>query len=168
MNQAHYSSIRDSIKSGDIVAVRNDSFASKLIRVFTQEPYSHVAVAWRDGRHVMLIEASSKTGIRIRPLSSAFQPGQVLRLISIAKDYWTDEIEDYALKQWGSPYSYIHCILAGFGVPLTQDGKWQCAEFCSKILELGGINTVCRFMTPGDLVESLLLKDCRITELTQI
>ena len=164
----NYSEVRPQIKSGDIIAVRDKTFTSKLIRYFSGESFSHVAIAWRCGRHVMLIEAHMGTGIRIRPMSAALKEGQILRVISTEEDYWTNDIEDFALKVWATPYSIVNCILAWLGFPLVQNGDWQCAEFCSIILKMGGIDIHCEYVTPGALVESLLIQNSRMIDVLSL
>ena len=152
-----YADLRDSIKSGDIIAFADTDGLSDFIRWWTKEPYSHVAIAWHYGRHVMLIEAHLDSGVAIRPLSKAMEKNKIVHHYTQPQLYWTDPVEDYALKQWGSGYDLPECVLAGLDQPPEMHpNKFQCAQLCWAVMRYGNVSLQMSRATPGTFIKSIV------------
>ena len=64
-----YSELRDKIKTGDVLAVKGAGFFSSLIRVFTGESYSHVAMFVWDVGGLFVFEFVEGVGYQSMPAS---------------------------------------------------------------------------------------------------
>lgn len=141
----NYSDTRPKIKSGDVLAWTHRSwgtwydFQVQMVRFFTQSEYSHVGVAYTLGDRVFVLE-SVGSGIRMFPLSQA---GSFYWLSLDTK--WTDDTLNAAMSKIGQTYSKWDGIRSLF-VKLKPgaDGKWECAEYTSFILQNAGIDIDCR------------------------
>ena len=152
-----YADLRDKIQSGDIIAFADDGGISNFIRWWTKEDYSHVAIAWHYGRHVMLIEAHLKTGVAIRPLSKALLDSDIVHHYTQPQSYWSDNVEDYALKQWGDTYDLPECVLAGLDEPPEMHShKFQCAALCWAVMRYGNVPLQMSRATPGTFIKSIV------------
>ena len=137
----HYPNIRQHIKSGDLLAWSHRApwwsswrdFKIALVRLFTRSEYSHVGIAWRVGQRVFVIEAVMPA-VRIFPLS------QVLPFYWVPMpQYWSDQVEEYALNQVGDAYSEWDAMVGYFGMP-ANDRREQCAELAIRIAQQGNVD----------------------------
>lgn len=67
-----YKSVREYLKTGDLVFCSGNYLFSKAIQKLTKSTWSHVAIIYKDeelGR-VLVLEAEARIGIRLIPLSS--------------------------------------------------------------------------------------------------
>lgn len=126
---------RPRIYSGDLLAWSHHGWRSwydikiQLVRIFTRSEYCHVGIAWVVGGRVFVLEAV-QSGVRIFPLSRLL-PFYWLSL----RVKWELEVEAWALRQIGEPYSTWQAILAGFGLLRAgEDAIWQCAEYAQEVL----------------------------------
>ncbi len=153
-----YSDARPQIKSGDVLAWTDTSWEhleAQLVRMFTRSEYTHVGIAWVIGGRVFILEAVSPK-IRIFPLSK-----EVPFFWIPMKDYWNDEVEEYALSLVGNKYSRLEAIRAFFKkVVVGQNDEWQCAEYVSSILKKGGVVDV--EPIPAEIVQKLQKMDCQV------
>lgn len=151
---AQYSLIRDTIKSGDILAWSHRSWSSwydlqiQAVRFFTQSEYCHVGTAWVVSGRVFVIEAVTPK-VRIYPLSKLLP----FYFIPI-KASWSMQAEEFALAQVGMEYSKLKAIESFFRVP-KDDNLWQCAELTAAIAKLNDVE-IGKKVTPSALVESAL------------
>jgi len=132
---------REHIRSGDILAWGHDRWGSfydlkiQLVRMFTRSEYCHVGVAWVIAGRVFVLEAVS-AGVRIFPLSRLL-PFYWVPL----RAAWEDEVEAWALRQVGEPYSQWQAVLAGLGLLKPgADSIWQCAEYAAEVARRAGVN----------------------------
>lgn len=135
-----YSNARVRLKSGDLLAWSHERWGSwydfkvQMVRVFTRSVYCHVGICWEVGGRVFVLEAVS-TGVRIFPLSRLL-PFYWLPL----KANWADEVEMWALRQVGEPYSQWQAVLAGLGLlKPSVDSIWQCAEYAADVARRCGV-----------------------------
>lgn len=147
-----YPDIRKEIKSGDLLAWSHHGWGSwydfqiQMVRMFTRSVYCHVGIAWVVSDRIFVLEAV-QTGVRIFPLS------RLLPFYWIpVRAEWEEEVEAWALRQVGEPYSKWQAILAGMGLLAKgEDSIWQCAEYAQQVLMREGIPTACD-ATPDALV----------------
>lgn len=149
-----YNSIRNNIKSGDLLAWSHKSWRSwydikiQLVRLFTQSEYSHVGLAWCIGERVFVLEAVTPY-VRIYPLSRSKEFYWIPLNIQ-----WDNKIEEEALSKVGDSYSQLDAIKAFFSLSI-KNNKWECAEYVADILNVGGIDLGSK-LTPAHIVESAL------------
>ena len=142
------------ISEGDLVAVSRTGFFSRLIRRWTRETYSHVAIVYSiNGVRVKIVEASDKKGIRFSAINKLL-PAYVFYI----KDGLTSETRDFINSKIGQKYSWFDCLRAAFHCKPRHDDKWQCAEFANAVLRKGGFLVDEKAITPGKLVKEVLKK----------
>lgn len=151
-----YANARARIGDGDVLAWRGRSLIGRLIRAWTGETYSHVALAiWMDGR-LMAIEAAEGRGVVIRPLSKRL-PAFWLHIPNGNGRV----VLSRALRRLGETYSYLDALRAGLGFA-PRSGGWQCAEFVMAAIEPGAPAFA---RTPGAVVNYLLTCGARLERL---
>ena len=149
-----YSVIRQSIKSGDVVAFTHrglkswSDMESQIVRMATRSEFSHVGILWRVVSRVFCIEAVVPE-VRVFPLSSF----EEFYLLPIEKELSEDTI-DYALSRIGEKYSKLEAIKGYFGLN-KNNNSWQCAELVKSILIREGI-CIPGKDTPTDVVRGLM------------
>ena len=134
-----YEDIRQSIRSGDLLAFSHGSFRSwaefktLMVRVFTASTYSHVGVAWRVAGRVFILEAV-KPKVRIYPLSLS---GDFFLIPTRAN--WSSESENFAMDHIGVNYSELRAMRAYFGK--LPDGEVdECAAYAREVLKRAGVD----------------------------
>ncbi len=130
----NYSTVRHELKSGDIVFWSHTDWRSKngillnIVRVFTKSNFGHVALVWRTGGRIFLIEAAPPL-VRIVPLSDRL-PCYIARIPFTVNR----ETINYALSQVGKPYSKWEAIKAFFNKNTDGESNWECAKLVNKVL----------------------------------
>ena len=147
-----YQDIRDTIRSGDLVAFSHGSWKSwndikvNFVRMFTRSTYSHVGIAWVVAGRVLVLEAV-KPKTRIFPLSLE---GDFYLLPTGAK--WGRTTEEFALDHIGVDYSEITAMEAFFH-PLEFGNVKECAAFVREVMLRDGIDLGNR-STPDAVVKA--------------
>lgn len=139
--------VRNTIRSGDVIAYSRGGFIGKLIRMWTGETFSHVGIAEvnEDGR-VYLLEAKDGIGV----IKSYLSETEEFYLIRHSVPF--DEISrERAYSVLGAKYSYLDAILAGLGIKPKNKKAWQCVEYASYVL---GIDI--KIDVPGYFVDYLI------------
>ena len=139
----NYSAARKKIKSGQLLAWGHERWGSwydlkiQAVRMWERSVYCHVGIAWWAGveRDRLLVFEAVLTGVRVFPLSRMLPfywcPNPV---------NWTSEVETWALRQVGEPYSQWQAIKAGLGLlKRGEDSIWQCAELAQELLSRQGM-----------------------------
>lgn len=149
-----YSSTRDTIKTGDLLAWKSGSWKSWHdiqalgVRVGTASSFSHVGMAWADNGRVFVIEATTK-GVRLFPLS---------RLVPFYLVRRPTELEvtalEWAFAHIGDEYeSKLKMVwMALLGRDMPEDDRYQCAELYMTIMKKDGEFITCA-QNPSALVE---------------
>lgn len=155
-----YVNFRAQIKSGDVLAWTHrgwktwDDIKSQLVRLFTQSEYSHVGIAVVMGGRVWVLEAVTPR-VRLVPLSN------LLPCYHLTGYGMSDEQIEAGLAlvcKDNVVYSQCEAIKAFFGNNDPADGKIECAELVSGLLDLR-----CR-ATPSAVVEEMLANGSNLTE----
>lgn len=149
-----YDDARRWMRSGDLVLFRGQGLGAWVIRRWTRSRYAHVAVVWRIGTRVLLLESRVRTrGVAIgRPLSSALEDGAAWVPTNAT---WGDVPEKVALdRSLGQPYGWVDALRAAFGLRPTSRGL-QCAEFAQEVLQAAGVQLRIVAPTPEALAEAL-------------
>ena len=151
---------RDKIQTGDVLLFRKSpSLFGRLIRWYSQSPYSHVGIALKiqiNGHfRLAIIESLEPQGVRVFPLD--FYLAQEKKSGAIIDWYQVtdptvnrEKIADYALAQWGKRYSSPLQFLWSFGwlsnrlrkrycLPAdVNPDRYFCSELVSSALEYAG------------------------------
>ena len=153
-----YSKIRDSIKSGDIIALSHYKWASlydlqiQIVRLSTQSEYCHIGLIWEIAGRLFVIESVTPK-IRIRPLSHFIKDS--FYWIPMDKAISDNELE-FALEKVGvGSYSKWQAIKGQLNsLKIGGDDLWQCAEFLIECRKLSGCNLGDK-ATPAAIVKTL-------------
>lgn len=151
----NYTTIRERIKTGDLLFWSHGSWASwndiqvMIVRAFTLSEYSHVGVAWVIGGRVFVIHAIGR-GVVIEPLSNQ------------DSFYWCpmgtefpEKAIDAGLSRVGESYSKLQAILAAVRkLKIGADRQWECAEFAIWFWRQAGIE-IGAVATPAALARDL-------------
>lgn len=159
-----YAKIRNRIKDGDVVFIKNETdFMSKLIRFATFSKYSHVGIAvWVDiegERRLMMVEAQG--GTRKRIVNMSMYDGCEMDVFRDPKTNW-NAIKNSVLDRIGViEYGWLQAIYIGIREFLLK--KWSiqlpsknfegmiCSEFVAIVYHLDDTN-----ISPQMLYEELM------------
>ena len=152
-------SLKDSIRlnlisEGDLLAVSRNSFFSRMIRLWTKETYSHVAIIYKIKDDIVtVVESFEGKGVRLLPINKLL-PAHVF---GIDGKLFPDT-RNFIETKLGEKYSWYDCIRAAFGLKPKKDNRWQCAEFANAVIRMDGIELDETAITPGSLVKEVLKK----------
>jgi len=154
-----YEEIRPTIRSGDIVLVKSRGFWAKMIRFFTGESYSHVAMFLTSTAGVFIVEMREKKGWQMMPASQWMKENEQFFLFYgiCPEDANRGNAchEYYALHQRAKKYSYITLIKIWlsqmFNVKLS--GNLVCSTFVQGSWEHCGYTELERLCDVGDFTE---------------
>lgn len=157
----NYVDARPLIKSGDLLAFSHAApwyrswyyFKVALVRMFTMSEYSHVAIAWRVGERVFVLEAVMPE-VRIFPLSKC---GDFYWLPAPAPKFDTEGLP-FALARVGQKYSQSQAMQAFFHLP-SDDDQWQCAEYARAVAMRSGFD-LGPVATPTAVVRYAMASGC--------
>jgi len=150
----YYSDIRESIRTGDLIAFRPSSFIGRIITHVTGGSWSHVAIAiWLDER-LFILEAKEFRGVQIRAMSEVGD----FDWIPILKPPFSQEMRNYSMSRLGKPYSYADALRAGFGLKFNKKNGDICSEYASDIYRkfLKTLTPIPPSPTPSKLVEFMI------------
>ena len=151
MEQELYGSVRDNIKSGDLLIWGKNKLSPisntllHLIRILTLSDYAQVGIAWRIGGRLFVVEATIPE-IRVTTVSNLEEFYYVNMNIE-----FTDSLRDWLLDKVGLKYSFKDALRACFGKTCVNDDRWQCAELANHFYKLSGKDFGTAY-TPGQLV----------------
>lgn len=172
---APYNTIRRSIKNGDVLLYRGRSLVSLLIMFITRSYYSHAGLAVWWNERLMVMEAVGK-GVMVSPLSSSVDKYHGRVDLFTPREEIPDEdrlrLVTFAQEELGKEYAAWKAILLGLKLLLQWDVEKRDALrrerklFCSYYVAqaYNAINRDLRkgvsdrFMTPGDIANSPLLR----------
>lgn len=170
-----YDQDRSHIKNGDVLMYRGRSLASRIIRFVTRSRYSHAGLAvWWNNR-LMVMEAVGR-GVIVTPLSAnivAYR-GDVEWFSSAGEipDAQRIAMVEFAQQELGKEYALRKAILLGLRRlfqtdiekrdRLKREGTLFCSHYIAEIYNAVGRDlkkgVSDRFMSPGDIASSPLLK----------
>lgn len=181
-----YMEVRDTLKTGDVVAFGGTNIGALIIRLFTWSLYSHVGLIVRvpmpeNQSRIFFIEADDKKGVVLVRLSSkmVYYKGhatlfKLKRLLCTAQ---TDEREIYkfSLGQLGKDYDMpaIKGISEKFlgvmnEIAPQDDGAFICSELVARTLQKGNYLPVSdnpSYKSPKDITELKCFEEpVRLTE----
>jgi len=148
MEQYSYEQGRELIKDGDIIFVRNSpTLTSKIIRFFTNSPYSHVGIAfWATiGGQQRLLVVEAQGGTKRRVVNMGFYSLLNVDVASSPRDwneYAVDALESIGIQDYG----WFEAGYVGLREVLLHYFNWAlssrdlpgeiCSEFVARLLQL--------------------------------
>ncbi len=174
-----YEDIRNQIRNGDVLMYRGKSWESRIIMLVTKSKFSHAGIAVWWNQRLMVMEAIGK-GVVVRPLSLSVQRyyGDVELYQAVEEVSDADRLKLIMLAQQelGKEYATWKATLLGLKI-LFQTNKEKrdslrrerqlfcsyyvahCYNSIGKDLKHGVSD---RFMTPGDIAQSPVLKQVAV------
>jgi len=170
-----YEDVRNQIKDGDVLMYRGKSWESRIIMLVTRSKFSHAGIAVWWNQRLMVMEAIGK-GVVVRPLSLSVQKyyGDVELYTAAEEIPDVDRLKMITLAQQelGKEYATWKATLLGLKIlfqrnkekrdSLRRERQLFCSYYVAHSYNaIGrdlkkGISD--RFMTPGDIAESPLLR----------
>lgn len=153
------SSVYDSIATGDMFLFRGRKAFSRMIKLWTRSPYSHVGIALRicigGVDMLVVIEALEGRGVQLLPIEVVLRRDTAVewfRLRPRVGEYRLnrDKVASFAISHWGARYasprqffrSFTYCgrfIRRLLRLPIDEDkGRFFCSELVAEALRKGG------------------------------
>lgn len=119
---ASYQSLRQHIRTGDLLLFRGNYVLSHVIESLSDSPYSHVAILARWKDRVVAFQADTR-GVEILPVSKMVcrYNGKVdwwSRVAGFGNEGFEEKLLDKALTLLGTRYGYLPLISLGFRILL--------------------------------------------------
>lgn len=154
-----YSGIREIAKTGDLLLVNGDTFVSKLIRYFTEESFSHVAMLFWLDKNLFVAEMIEGVGFRISPASQwvnlvggEIYYGESPSEVNCDELIIDKKILSYRADLKKQEYGYLSLILiyiSQYTGLKVNSAKKVCSTFVQDIWESCGVKFD-RMSDPGD------------------
>lgn len=164
--QNTYNNVRDNIKNGDIVFMRNRTgILPWIIRLFTSSNYSHVGIAFwvvvEDSRRLMIAETQG--GVNRRILNLSYYATSDMDIVEGPVDWKV--YYDVALHNLGdTKYGWMDAIYIGFRefvvkkfnirLPLKNFYGEICSEYVGRLL-VKGLPNIQTSVSPQGLFEQI-------------
>jgi hypothetical protein len=172
-----YQELRQFVKSGDVVGADSGTFFAKIVKKFTGEKFSHVAMFVWHGTGLWIYEFVEGTGYQCMPASQWFRlrEGQTLYhgraplLVQAANTKWViDRVSEFRVNK-----SKHYGILSLFTVFLSQVIKKKlptyfkvCSTFVQYVWERAGVEFK-QTADPGDIMRMASQVE-KLTKITNI
>lgn len=171
IDKADYFTVRDELKTGDLIFCSGDYTFSKLIERFTKSVWSHVGIIYKDenlGR-VLVLESEKMYGVRLAPLSKYIKDyhgknkpykGQVAiaKLNPLPDAHTLNTAISFGLDELTKPYDNSEIIRIALRILLQigkrkRDKKYVCSELVYECFSKAGITFTPknRMITPDDI-----------------
>jgi hypothetical protein len=179
-----YIQSRSQIKNGDVLMYRGRSLQSRIIRWATGSRYSHAGLAaWWNNR-LMIMEAVGK-GVIVTPISQNVRrySGRVEWFTSVEEipDEHRLQMVEFAQRELGKQYARWRAIFLGIRVllqrslesrdKLRREERLFCSHYVAETYNAIGRDlkkgVSDRFMSPGDIAVSPLLKRIGVLHKTE-
>jgi hypothetical protein len=152
----NYQSIRNDLKTGDLVFCSGNYLFSKAIQKFTKSVWSHVGVIYKDETldRVLILESETGIGVRLAPVSKYVEdyhgkkrPYKGNMIIGRVVDGIPDDKMktgiSFGLDELTKPYDNYEILRIAFRILFgisrrTQDRKYICSELVQEIYRRAG------------------------------
>lgn len=161
-----YETVRDNLRSGDLIFCSGSYFFSGLIQRFTGSVWSHVGVVYRDEalRRVFILESEAGIGVRLVPLSKYLRDyhgrnrpyrGQIV-IGRIAPDLDLAKVHQavsFGMDLLTKPYDNSEILRIAARILFrigrrTRDRKYICSELVDECFRSAGV----RFTRPDNYI----------------
>ena len=147
------------IRPGDRVFRREDTLASKIVRLRTLSQWSHCGIViGRQDNTVKCLSATFKHGVTVDNLREWGRKIQILRMENITGKQLDDMI-DFCIRQVGKKYDYCGLFDFLFMQKLQSDSRWFCSELIYSAMlsidvDIFKGRKCSGIVSPGDLYEN--------------
>ena len=166
-----YASVRDELRTGDLVFCSGSYFFSQLIQRFTRSVWSHCGILYKDDnlQRVFVLESETMIGVRLAPVSkylkdyhgrnrpyrgqiviARLQPNVELTALKRAISFGMDELT--------KPYDNFEILRIAIRILFriskrTRDRKYICSELVYDCFRRAGVNFKLNdaFVSPDDI-----------------
>lgn len=180
LKRVPYASIRDKLRSGQLLFTSGDYMVSRLIQAATDSPWSHVGILFRVEAidRVLLLESVEDVGVRLAPLSKYLtdyedgKPYQGQVVIADVDGLAPEKLPDaarFGCDMLCRPYdsSEIGRIVAriglGIGRKQVRDDSYICSELVYECLKRARVTI--RYNKKGFVSPEDVWRDTRVTPL---
>lgn len=171
IEKVDYLSIRDELKTGDLIFCSGDYTFSKLIEGLTKSVWSHVGMIYKDetlGR-ILVLESEKMYGVRLAPLSKYVKDyhgknkpykGQIAiaKLQPLPDTQVMNNAISFGLDELTKPYDNSEIIRIALRILFQigkrkRDKKYVCSELVYECFAKAGITFIPkdRMITPDDI-----------------
>lgn len=156
------------IKSGDLIVWANETdFIDKVITLWEDSPYDHVAVAYWSNNTLMFAQAGSVGGVYMVPAIGAGITDHTGTCYWVDnKLTWNAQADSILNSAIGQPYSYVAEVEVGFDLTPAAN-KYICSTYAAQILKPLGIDISLKGCTPKVVVETCVNRGGILTPVTQ-
>ena len=141
-----YASMREDLRTGDLVFCSGSYFFSKAIQKFTRSVWSHVGMIYRDPtlQRVFILESETLIGVRLAPLSKYLRDYHgknrpykgnmvIARVHPTKKKKKLNDAISYGMDELTKPYDNFEILRIGFRILFnvsrrSRDRKYICSE----------------------------------------
>jgi hypothetical protein len=175
-----YETIRNTLKTGDLVFCSGNYFFSRIIQRFTKSMWSHVGIVYYDTSldRMLILESEKLYGVRVAPLSKYIKDYHgknrpykgIIAIARIEPELNLEEIKkgiSFGMDELTKPYDDWEILRIAFRILFNigkrvKDRKYICSELVQVCFQQMGIlfNYNNKIISPDDIWknDSLVLK----------
>ena len=166
-----YDTIREDLRTGDLVFCSGSYFFSHAIQRFTRSVWSHVGMIYKDPtlKRVFILESETLIGVRLAPLSKylrdyhgknrPYRGDMMIARVSPRVDQERlNRAISYGMDELTKPYDNFEIVRIGFRILFkvsrhTRDRKYICSELVYDCFDQIGVPFTLRdkFVSPDDI-----------------
>jgi hypothetical protein len=166
-----YETMRDELRSGDLVFCSGSYVFSGLIQRFTRSVWSHVGIVYRDDhlRRLFILESETGIGVRLVPISRYLRDyhgrrrpyrGQIVvgRVEPAPGDDEARAAVSFGMDLLTKPYDNFEILRIAARIAFrvgrrTQDRKFICSELVDECYRAAGVRFARRdnYISPDDI-----------------
>jgi Permuted papain-like amidase enzyme, YaeF/YiiX, C92 family len=153
-----YKTIREELRTGDIVFCSGSYVFSKLIQKFTKSVWSHVGIIYKDEQlnRILILESEKLYGVRLAPLSKYIKDYHGknkpykgnLAVCRVNKDLSNEDVKKifgFGLDELTKPYDNLEILRIAARILFkkgrrTQDRKYICSELVYECFQRADIS----------------------------
>ena len=171
LERVPYESVRDVLRTGDLVFCSGSYVFSHAIQRFTRSVWSHVGIVYRDEQlgRIFILESETGIGVRLVPLSKYLRDyhgrrrpyrgeivlGRVEPPVDVSKLH---QAVSFGMDLLTKPYDNFEILRIAARIAFrvgrrTQDRKFICSELVDECLRAAGVRFARRdnYISPDDI-----------------
>ena len=166
-----YTTVRDNLRTGDLVFCSGSYFFSGLIQKFTRSVWSHVGVIYRDDNleRIFVLESETMIGVRLVPVSKYLRDyhgrnrpykGQIV-VARVAPDLQVERVKQaisFGMDELTRPYDNFEIVRIAMRILFrigrrSHDRKYICSELVYDCFRKAGVSFKLsdKFVSPDDI-----------------
>jgi cell wall-associated NlpC family hydrolase len=166
-----YESVRDQLRTGDLVFCSGSYLFSRAIQRFTRSVWSHVAIVYRDDtlQRLFVLESETGIGVRLAPVSKYLRDyhgrrrpyrGQIV-IARVQPEVDVERVHkaiSFGMDELTKPYDNSEILRIALRILFrvsrrTHDRKYICSELVQECYRQAGVSfkLADRFVSPQDI-----------------